>query len=88
MRSATLGKPKETQGLDALTQHSLPVSEDDAYAWDRFIYRLVKAGFGDYETAASAEIVEAAVFLLMRNSKEQRIMEWLNQPSKYGRYKN
>jgi len=39
----------------------------------------VIAGFGDYQTAANADILEAAVFLFLGNDVNKRVDDWLNK---------
>lgn len=52
--------------------------EKDPYQWDRLIRTLVLAGFGNYEAAANASLVDAAAFLFLADDKHARIMRWLN----------
>ena len=49
-----------------------------SFYWHRFTRNLVLSGFGDYEKADAADIVEAAVFLLLGNDKDERTRRWLN----------
>ena len=53
-----------------------------SYPWDRMIRTLVKEGFGDYYQAAEADIVDAAIFLLLRDTVEDRVERWLTSKSK------
>jgi len=48
------------------------------FYWHRFTRKLVLAGFGDYEKADAADIVEASVFLLLGDDKSERNRRWLN----------
>ena len=52
--------------------------EEDKYFWERFIRRLVLSGFGDYETAANADLVRAAVFLYLASDKKARVRAFLD----------
>lgn len=36
------------------------------------------AGYGDYEAAANSDIVEAAVFLYLSNSVDERVRDYIN----------
>lgn len=52
------------------------------YPWDRFLRTLVLEGFGSYCEAAEANIVDAAIFLILRDTVEDRINKWLTSRSK------
>jgi len=56
-----------------------PAGKDDAYVYDRMIRALVLSGFGDYETAASAALEDAAVFLFLGNTVDEKVNKWLNK---------
>jgi hypothetical protein len=43
----------------------------DAYIWDRMITNLVKAGYGDYNHCANAEIIDAVTFLFLYHRKTE-----------------
>jgi hypothetical protein len=51
----------------------------DPYKWDKFIYRLVKCGYGTYQDAALADIVDAVIFLLIPDGVEARVEAWLRK---------
>jgi hypothetical protein len=49
----------------------------DEFFWDRFIKALVLNGFGDYETAANADLVDAAVFLFLSRDIRSVNRNWI-----------
>ena len=50
---------------------------DDPYVWDRLIRLLVIHGYGDYDAAANADLVDAAAFLYLGEDKFTRVRKWL-----------
>lgn len=62
---------------DGNEDYKIENDKDDKYTWDRFIKNLVKLGFGDYKTAASANLVDAVVFLYLEDDKEARLYKHL-----------
>jgi len=41
---------------------------------------LIRAGYGDYPTAAAANLIDAAIFIYLGSDKEARLEKLLNTP--------
>lgn len=54
-------------------------AEKDLYLFDRMIRHLVDEGFGSYEEAASADVIEAAVFLFLKHDVRSHVMDLLTR---------
>jgi len=67
-----LNKISNELATTSLHENKRSKNELPNFYWDRLIRDLVLAGYGDYEAAANADMIDAAVFLLLGDDRISR----------------
>lgn len=56
---------------------NMAAAEPDAYYYDRLIRNLVEQGFGSWNEAAAADLIDAAIFVYLAHDANRLAEEWM-----------
>jgi len=56
---------------------NVAAAEPDEYHYDRLIRTLVEQGFGSWQEAAAADLIDAAIFVYLGHDATRIAEEWM-----------